>query len=309
MRQPGGGAVVKILLDGTGGAINLGADFRGGGGELAGNIGHHAVGILEQGDAGIVGHLGIDDGGHFAGNGLGHAEDPVHHVDGMGRIIGEDVPVQFGAGVPGGFEIAHVLGGQGMAAAIDGQLAQLAAFDDFLHLDVLGIHAHLPSHGEAHAGLFHGLNDAVRVLHIQGHGLVADDVLARRGGQFHHVGMILGLAGDDDRLNVAGQQLFRRGKGGSAQLFATVLSPLRVVIPAAGDLYAPFGVVLHVRAVAHYMAMGKSENANMNHRKNAPLICVIGLITLYIKKPAETSRSRSAGRDSGSFFTKKTPQQ
>ncbi len=121
--------------------------------------------------------------------------------------------------------------------------------------------AHLIGHHEAHAGLVDGVDDAVTILQRQRHGLLAENVLARSGRSQHHLGVAIGLAGDDDALDVrVVDHIVQVRRVGHAVVGRCLPAPFLVVIPAGDQLHVVVGE--HTLAIRIGMAVGKADHAD-----------------------------------------------
>ena len=96
-----------------------------------------------------------------------------------------------------------------MAAAEEADAPEDAALQNLFDLDVRRITAHLMGHHKFDASLFDRGGHPITVGKSEGHRLLTENIFARRGRRQHHLGMAIGLTGDDHCVDGGVSQQFR----------------------------------------------------------------------------------------------------
>jgi hypothetical protein len=159
------------------------------------------------------------------------ADEPAGRVEVVHRDVGEESPGALYVAEAGR---AHVPEG----GAEEIHLADVPRADLLLRGAVVGVVPAVKTHLQLDARLTHGLDDVVGALEIVGDGLLAEDVLAARGGGFDHLGVQVRRAGHDDRLDLrVFEKVFVVGGPPHAPQPGSVLA--RHVLGGVSDAYQP----------------------------------------------------------------------
>ena len=115
--------------------------------------------------------------------------------------------------------------------------ADLAGFDPAPGLGKLGLEPPHETHLENDAGALRRRRHGVALRHGQGHGLLAEHVLAGTGGEHGQIGMGKGGSGYDDPVESGSRQcLVEVGENRYAELSAGLVGHLRVGVHQTAEL-------------------------------------------------------------------------
>ena len=118
----------------------------------------------------------------------------------------------------------------------------------------------------------------------------------RRGGRLDQRGVQIGFGRDDDRVDIARENVIQFGHELNAEVLAGLLAALRVVIPAADRLRAVLGVIEPLAGNGVNMAVGKAQYGDVLHINSVSFMSALYRSCLGFKMRSVFQRAPSIFR-------------